>query len=105
MRAWRCGCLRQLLLQASDFLEAAGHVPHDGSQATHCSSPILERHDGELQRDPLAVLADARHRQQIAFAVMALAGCYDTAEALPVTCPQALRDDEVERLTEGLAGV
>jgi hypothetical protein len=99
------GCVRQLLLQASDFLEAAGHVTHDGGEAVHLPLLILERHNGELQRDPLAVLADTRHRQEVARAVMALTGCYDVPEALPVACTQALRDDEIQRLPQRLAGV
>ena len=45
-----------------------------------------------------------RHRQQIAFTVMALARCHNAAEALPVARAQALRDDEVERLPQRLVG-
>src|SRR5918993_1482519 len=94
-RAGCCGCRRQLLLQAPDLLEAAGHVPHDGGDAMHMPLRILERHDSELQRDALPVLADARHRQEVALAVVARAGRHDMAEPLPVTCTEALRDDEV----------
>jgi hypothetical protein len=34
---------------------------------------VLEQHDGELQRDALPILANARHRQEVTLAVVALA--------------------------------
>src|SRR3712207_6844909 len=104
-RAGCCGCRRQLLLQAPDLLEAAGYVPHDGDDAIHMPLRVLERHDRELQRDALPALADARHRQEVAVAVVARTGRYDIAEPLPMRCTEALRDDEVQRLPERLVGM
>jgi hypothetical protein len=61
VRTWRRGRLGQLLLQASDLLEAAGHVAHHGSEALHLPLLVLERHDCELQRDPLTIFAETRY--------------------------------------------
>ena len=62
------------------------------------------RHDRELDRDPLAVLADGRHRQKIAISIPAPAGLDNLPPALPVGGPEALGDDQVERLPDRLPG-
>ncbi len=67
-----CGCFRQLLLQAlisSKRLVTSHMTAYD----VHVPLMVLEQHDGELQRDALPILANARHRQEVTLAVVALA--------------------------------
>ena len=96
-----CG---EFAAEGSHLLEAFGHVAHDGGHAFHLAGFVAERHDGEFERDPAAVLAQAGDGQQVAGAVAALAGFHHMTEAGPVAGALRFGDDEVERLADGFGG-
>src|ERR1043166_1897410 len=67
----------ELAPQLARLLETSGHVAHERGDALDRAVGALERHDGEFERKPRAVLAHAGHREQVAVAVTAAAGCHE----------------------------
>src|SRR5262245_66010072 len=84
------------------FFEPCRYIGDHGNEADDATCCGRDRSDGELDRQRRAILALGRNGQQFAVAVSALATCHHVVISFPMTSPQALGDDEIERLSKGL---
>src|ERR1043165_7123975 len=92
----------ELASQLARLLEPGGDVAHERGDPVDPAVGALQRDEGELEREPRAVLAHAGDREQIAVAVAAAAGCHERPIAAPVARAQPFRNDGVEALAERL---
>src|SRR6516165_4111353 len=91
---------RELTAQGTQLLKPGSNVAHDCSNADHLPCFVGKRHDGELDRDPCAVLPDSRDRQDLAVAVARLPGPHGGTIPLPMALAQIFGNDDVERAAE-----
>jgi hypothetical protein len=95
--------LLELAAQLAIAVPAGGHVADDGGGPEDGAGVVADELDGELDGQGRSVLAHGRHGQGL-LAVAGDAGLHHLLPALPVPCPQALRDDDVHRLAHRLGG-
>src|SRR4051794_38194308 len=59
----------KLTAQRTQLLKPSGGVTHDRGDADYLPGIVGKGHDGELDRDPCAILPQSRHRQDVAVSV------------------------------------
>src|SRR5262247_2078345 len=101
LRAWASERL-ELSPERLRFFEPCRYIADHCNEADDATCRGRDRSDGELDRQRRAILSLCRNRQQFAVAVSALAACHHVVISFPMTSPQALGDDEIERLSKGL---
>src|SRR5262249_508170 len=90
--------LASSLPKASQFLKARGDIAHDGAHPLQGSILGAQWHDGELQRNPLAILAQAWNGKEVALPVATLPRSHHLVVPVPVSLTQGFRNNQVKRL-------
>jgi class 3 adenylate cyclase len=92
------------LLTAATLTLAEGYVrANDRGGAGHLSALVLQEGDRELDGDALTILPHRGHGQQ-PLSVAGHPGGHDLTVAVPVSGAKALRDDQIQALSQGLVG-
>src|SRR5262245_9702604 len=88
--------LASSLPEASQLLKARGDIAHDGAHSLQGSILGAQWHDGELQRDPLAIFAQAWNGKEVALPVTTLPRSHHLLVAVPVSLSQGLRNNQIQ---------
>ena len=92
----------ELTPQFADFFKALCRVPENGCRSNQLSYLGVQQDDCEFDRNAPSVLGQSRHRQKVALAVMAFAGCHYLSVSRPMACSEIFQNDQIEGATDSL---
>src|SRR6185437_13315129 len=87
--------------QSLQLLKPPGDVAKDCGHPQYAAGSVGKWQYGEFNRDARAVFAQRRHCKNIPRAKSRLSGSHRFCEAVPMALPKVLRDDYVERFSQG----